>query len=66
MADKLKPCPFCGSEAVHIENYGGLGHYGYCRSCEARGPLRTIDPPNSTAYQVAVKDWNTRREAKDE
>ena len=47
---KLKPCPFCGSEAVI-----NIRHFAICTGCDA-----------STAFfgsdKEAVEAWNTRAE----
>lgn len=56
--DKLKPCPFCSSEDLHITNIL-VGHNDYtyavkCWHCGATG---------GDAYSVseAIENWNTRK-----
>ena len=49
MSEKLRPCPFCGSEDV--EN---TGNYVKCRNCLADGPF------NYTNVDEAAENWNTR------
>lgn len=67
-----KPCPFCGSTLVVIQNdsrryyqiYGTEGYteyYVYCPICCTRGPSawrhhRSID----TVQDEAVEKWNRR------
>lgn len=63
---KLKPCPFCGSEAkVYIDN----GVQIVCGSvhCGARTPCLTDKeflPKESRALELAISIWNAR--AKDD
>lgn len=62
--DNLKPCPFCGGEAVISLNGDKPGYRGtmvMCGNCGARTKFFTI----STEYgstEEAVKAWNTRSE----
>ena len=59
--EKLKPCPFCGSESVEICEEQGI--YGmeysivYCHNCEAimgNGAVDRIDT------QAIIEAWNRR------
>ena len=50
--EKLKPCPFCGSQKLFIK-----GIYVTCIDCQAEGPL-SIDDQEEKAG--AVKIWNKR------
>lgn len=58
MTPKLKPCPFCGSSAVHLEEATMA-----CRleclalACGAKGPWK----PN---YEAAIRAWNRRGKAR--
>jgi Lar family restriction alleviation protein len=51
MSEKLKPCPFCGSDAVHFRTV--ISDYVSCDNCG-----------NGTAgystKQKALKAWNKR------
>ena len=56
---KLKPCPFCGSRSVCIEQIGGGGYFNICcRDCLANVPL-------SGSRETAVEAWNHRTNAKE-
>lgn len=52
MSDKLKPCPFCGEEAI-LKEIEYLGMFIVCSKCGAK-----------TSYQLGrslvVKMWNRR------
>jgi len=53
---KLKPCPFCGSEAVldpHIIDDECPSHYCWCPQCGARSGIENNE-------FAAVSVWNTR------
>ena len=52
--DELKPCPFCGGEAVPILA-GKLDYFRiYCRDCKASTKPRE--------YREAIAAWNRRAE----
>ena len=51
---ELKPCPFCGGEAVLCENTDYA--YVYCKECGSQ-----TDESHGTAG-AAVAAWNTRAE----
>lgn len=68
-ANKLMPCPFCGSEAyisyqpdndwprcVECDNY----------DCEAMGPWAKIDHNHEQALAHIVAGWNKRAEQRAE
>lgn len=65
--DKLKPCPFCGSEECDISEYTQNPYVGnvqkaYCKSCGANGPYSMTDG-QETLYEMkqsAIKQWNHR------
>lgn len=67
MSDKLKPCPFCGSEEVypHCRSITVFGHpivfasYVYCYKCKTVGPV-------ALTLEETKKKWNTRLEDKHE
>ena len=51
--NELKPCPFCGSTDLFVED--GIDHYRIeCRSCLASGPA--VRMPDE-----AAKPWNLRK-----
>lgn len=56
---ELKDCPFCGSNAVVVNN-SGAGMYAYCKSCDAIGTHVPYDEDNRTATLEAIEAWNTR------
>ena len=60
MNDKLKPCPFCGSEAKVVEEYDGMiGENVYfveCCNCRA-----TFYNGNDNKIEE-IKKWNRRVE----
>jgi len=73
MIDKLKPCPFCGGEAIEAresrdERFGYCGiNVIRCKDCPAM--VRVSDPqgPNGWAERSgmpeAITAWNTRAAA---
>lgn len=50
---KLKPCPFCGGEAMLEQGATELDNFIYCSKC--RAGTRIFNTKNS-----AVKAWNRR------
>jgi len=48
----LKPCPFCGSDQLEIEQSGNLDFRITCRGDHQGGWART--------RERAIKEWNTR------
>lgn len=58
---KLKPCPFCGGEAV-LESYNarkGFEACIQCNGCTAYVPTITYDTEEE-AIEKAIKAWNRR------
>lgn len=53
---KLKPCPFCGSEAYHYAP-GPIDHHVACRNHKGCGAEVTGD-----SEEEAIDAWNTRAE----
>lgn len=47
--DKIKPCPFCGSKNLYVQN--NAGNYIFCRDCDAYGP-------NGKDEEEATRLWN--------
>lgn len=56
MTEKLKPCPFCGSNDVTV-NDAYMHSYARCRVCGAEGGLRE-------SHDEAAAAWNSRTDAK--
>ena len=54
--EELKPCPFCGSDDVVVEETDTSG-YVRCRGCGAEGGLRY-------SHDEAAAAWNSRADAK--
>ena len=57
--EKLKPCPFCGGEAVALQNDGWYVACDYCE-CAFLG----VDIKDGTGIwkteEIAIKHWNER------
>jgi Lar family restriction alleviation protein len=52
--EKLKPCPFCGSEEIVAKDHHGNGiSYVECVECGTLGPY-------SNTVEDAIKWWNRR------
>ncbi len=72
MSDKLKPCPFCGSEPQLID--ARLGWYVQCATCDATVVGPRVNELNSeeeakainwgSIEQAAIDKWNTRKALK--
>lgn len=59
---KLKPCPFCGSDDVHIESKN-LFYWVECYQCGATGQearLRDETVNVAQGEERATNNWNTR------
>ena len=59
MSEKLKPCPFCGNEAVLMTHYDTVhkenSHFVACSYCG----IRTL---HYVAQHYAINTWNERIE----
>lgn len=53
--NKLKPCPFCGSNKVEIENITTDRVAAFCGYCGVVGPHTSLGSAE------AIKRWNMRR-----
>ena len=74
MGDKLKPCPFCGKEAIIQKKSSGQGNGKYtasffigCDSCKigfTRESTFVLDCDEVSfirnGYEEAIKAWNRR------
>ena len=57
MSEKLKPCPWCNSDQISIdEDFGPFG--AQCDECHASGPI--CDTP-----ETAAAEWNRRHQEQD-
>ena len=75
MPEKLKPCPFCGGEAVlerrsraFINARTTRVSYVYCRNCNARTERIPLEKygKSSSSYEAnaeAIAAWNRRVES---
>lgn len=55
MTDKLKPCPFCGSENVHLSNWSDQA-YVYCADCLVKTEVYL----HGNCAEKAIEVWNRR------
>lgn len=68
MSEKLKPCPFCGGEAVicsgSFRDGGYVANYAYveCSRCEAKGEEFIECMPVDDVEMMAANVWNRRDE----
>lgn len=55
---KLKPCPFCGSKDVRVDEYYYVsdGSTGYCVTCYKCG----IGTPERESRKKVIRAWNRR------
>ena len=59
--DKLKPCPFCGGEAV-LRHESFCGYDSQLVECTNRKKCGAKVEPVTDVPEVAIKAWNTRAE----
>lgn len=53
-----KPCPFCGSKKLKLEDIGGVSYLiVQCQNCSADGPHDN----DAERENAAVARWNTRK-----
>lgn len=61
----LKPCPFCGSNDIHLITTGEqfvTGYRVYCLDCHAKGPSIAWKPDRRDENEdKAKRAWNTRK-----
>ena len=65
MIEKLKPCPFCGGEAVVENDFSDYSFIVHCLNCYARTGtfmmgMYGIPDDEIEAQKVAVDAWNRR------
>ena len=62
--EKLKPCPFCGSEKVKVFAYADGGICIKCLNCycqtQTTSDFCISDAEKECAYERCVKAWNRR------
>ena len=61
---ELKPCPFCGGEAMMVKTQK-CGRYVMCLTCEVRTVEYETDYIGS-AYGKAIAAWNSRAQPANE
>ena len=57
MTEELKPCPFCGSDNVHLSHWTGQA-YVYCANCMVRTEVYL----HGSCEEKAIEAWNRRAE----
>ena len=62
MSDKLKPCPFCGGEAVLTNGWFSGERRVECLDCGVMTKIEFSENPLVTASEQAIKAWNRRAE----
>ena len=68
MSEKLKPCPFCGSNSIQWttdKRFNPLYRFIRCRMCNASmgdSTDTTDDGTEEALYQELVYRWNRRAE----
>jgi len=60
MTEKLKPCPFCGGEALLKDDLEYFGAKVICLECGATKVLYDFSKENS--IKGVIKEWNRRAE----
>ena len=61
-SEKLKPCPFCGSEVVYMTLFTGMKMF-YCKNHKDCGAVVSFDNPacnRSRADMERISAWNRR------
>jgi Lar family restriction alleviation protein len=58
--EALRPCPFCGSRALVVDDVGTERRHTWvrCRACDATGPY--VGAPEPVEDAEAIRQWNTR------
>lgn len=51
----LKPCPFCGGEAILVKDFSSFKDWTYVRCQECGASVAVVDNP----YR-AIENWNRR------
>lgn len=65
MKNKIKPCPFCGSDDIKYSNKHA-GYYKYhvamfCNSCHCYGARQKIKGDQlEEGKKIAISNWNNR------
>ncbi|RJT37392.1 Lar family restriction alleviation protein [Rahnella woolbedingensis] len=68
----LKPCPFCGSDLMQVENTGTACYWVECSLCTAQGAVVaaadeeqivdtvTMKTIHAEVFNEAIRSWNIR------
>ena len=57
---KLKPCPFCGKEAIYVELYANSKTGESCGYVRCGRPIPCVAQPNIRSKKTVYKKWNRR------
>lgn len=58
--DSLKPCPFCGSPDVEMDEIDRGVYCACCNTCGVIGPAVQDAPSAAAARNIAADKWNQR------
>lgn len=59
----LKPCPFCGSQSIHIyEDDRGFSFWAFCFDCGTEGPPIDYEFSGTAkeSREIVERQWNGR------
>lgn len=60
MTDDLKPCPFCGGEAMFVHMHGSADNMWGFVKC-AKKTKHCCEQPRIRPKDLAIADWNRRK-----
>ena len=73
MTEKLKPCPFCGSENLvfRFQRFNGDRHEEavcqiICRNCSVHAGYLFHSDEDAMIKKITINAWNTRAEVQQE
>ena len=67
MSDKLKPCPFCGSEDVELRDgclFNGAVHCNTCSADVVFAAVKSLSQGGDSWKENCIAGWNRRAEVK--